>query len=66
MSFKCGKEKEYDKTPNDKVFKSNEAFLSKDLLDQSIIDLEEAVVDNDYIKIKEILKNSVEGYVTNN
>lgn len=54
------------KTPNDKVFKSNEGFLSKDLLDQSIIDLEEAVDNNDYIKIKEILKNNVEGYVTNN
>ena len=51
------------KTPNDKVFKSNEGFLSKDLLDQSIIDLKEAVDNSDYIKIKEILKNNVEGYV---
>ena len=51
------------KTPNDKVFKSNEGFLSKDLLDQSIIDLKEAVDKSDYIKIKEILKNNVEGYV---
>lgn len=50
------------KTPNDKVFKSNEGFLSKDLLDQSIIDLKEAVDKSDYIKIKEILKNNVEGY----
>jgi len=51
------------KTPNDKVFKSNEGFLSKDILDQSIIDLKEAVDNSDYIKIKEILKNNVEGYV---
>jgi FlaA1/EpsC-like NDP-sugar epimerase len=51
------------KTPNDKVFKSNEGFLSKDLLDQSIIDLKEAVDNSDHIKIKEILKNNVEGYV---
>ena len=51
------------KTPNDKVFKSNEGFLSKDLLDQSIIDLKEAVDNSDYIKIKEILKNNVEGYL---
>lgn len=51
------------KTPNDKVFKSNEGFLSKDLLDQSIIDLKEAVDNSDHIKIKELLKNNVEGYV---
>ena len=51
-------------TPNDKIFKSNEGFISKNLLDQSIIDLKEAVDNSDYIKIKEILKKNVEGYVS--
>jgi FlaA1/EpsC-like NDP-sugar epimerase len=54
------------KTPNEKVFKSNEKFLSKEALDKSICDLEKAIDENDHLKIKEILKNNVEGYTTKN
>ena len=52
------------KTPNEKVFKSNEEFLSKEALDRSINDLKKAIDENDHIKIKEILKDNVEGYLT--
>jgi FlaA1/EpsC-like NDP-sugar epimerase len=52
------------KTPNEKVFKSNEKFLSKEALDKSINDLKKAIDENDHIKMKEILKNNVEGYST--
>jgi FlaA1/EpsC-like NDP-sugar epimerase len=52
------------KTPNEKVFKSNEKFLSKEALDKSINDLKEAIKENSHIKIKEILMNNVEGYST--
>jgi FlaA1/EpsC-like NDP-sugar epimerase len=52
------------KTSNEKVFKSNEKFLSKEVLDKSINDLKKAIDKNDHIKIKEILKNNVEGYLT--
>jgi FlaA1/EpsC-like NDP-sugar epimerase len=51
------------KTSNEKVFKSNEKFLSKEVLEKSISDLEKAINENDHIKIKEILKNNVEGYL---
>ena len=52
------------KTPNEKVFRSNEKFLSKELLDNSINELKKAVDENDHFKIKEILKNTIEGYST--
>jgi FlaA1/EpsC-like NDP-sugar epimerase len=52
------------KTPNEKVFRSNEKFLSKELLDNSINELKKAVDENNHIKIKEILQDSVEGYST--
>jgi FlaA1/EpsC-like NDP-sugar epimerase len=52
------------KTSNDKVFKSNEKFLPKDVLDNAINDLKKAIDENDHLKIKEILKNTVEGYST--
>jgi FlaA1/EpsC-like NDP-sugar epimerase len=52
------------KTPNEKIFRSNEKFLSKELLDNSISELKKAVDENDHFKIKEILKNNVEGYST--
>ena len=51
------------KTPNEKVFKSNEKFLSKEALDSATKELIQAINENDHIKIKEILKNSVEGYL---
>jgi FlaA1/EpsC-like NDP-sugar epimerase len=52
------------KTSNEKVFKSNEKFLLKDVLDNAINDLKKAIDENDHLKIKEILKNTVEGYST--
>ena len=52
------------KTSNEKVFKSNEKFLPKDELDNAINDLKKAIDENDHLKIKEILKNTVEGYST--
>ena len=52
------------KTSNEKVFKSNEKFLSKEVLDKSINDLKKAIDENNHIKIKEILKDNVEGYLT--
>ena len=52
------------KTSNEKVFKSNEKFLSKDELDNAVNDLKKAIDENDHLKIKEILKNTVEGYST--
>ena len=52
------------KTSNEKVFKSNEKFLSKEDLDKALNALEKAIDENDHFKIKEILKNTVEGYST--
>ncbi|MDA8926510.1 polysaccharide biosynthesis protein [Gammaproteobacteria bacterium] len=52
------------KTSNEKVFKSNEKFLSKDELDNAVNDLKKAIDENDHLKIKEIFKNTVEGYST--
>jgi len=52
------------KTPNEKVFKSNEKFLPNEKIDEVIRDLELAIAENDHAKIKKILKNNVEGYVT--
>jgi UDP-N-acetylglucosamine 4,6-dehydratase len=52
------------KTSNEKVFKSNEKFLPKDELDNAINELKKAIDENDHLKIKEILKNTVEGYST--
>ena len=52
------------KTSNEKIFKSNENFLSKDELFNAINDLKKAIDENDHLKIKEILKNTVEGYST--
>jgi FlaA1/EpsC-like NDP-sugar epimerase len=52
------------KTSNEKVFKSNEKFLSKEELDTALNVLEKAIDENDHFKIKEILKNTVEGYST--
>ena len=51
------------KTTNEKVFKSNEKFPSNETLHLAINDLKRAVKDNDHIKIKEILKLHVEGYI---
>jgi UDP-N-acetylglucosamine 4,6-dehydratase len=50
------------KTLNSKIFKSIEEFPSKKLLDKVIHDLEKAIISNDIVMIKEILKNHVEGF----
>jgi FlaA1/EpsC-like NDP-sugar epimerase len=52
------------KTSNEKVFKSNEKFLPKEELDKAINELKKAIDENDHFKIKEILKNTIEGYST--
>ncbi len=52
------------KTSNEKVFKSNEKFLPKEELNKAINELKKAIDENDHVKIKEILKNTVEGYLT--
>ena len=54
------------KTTNEKVFKSIEKFPSHEELDKAINDLSLAVKDDDHIKIKEILKLHVEGYLPRN
>lgn len=50
------------KTLNSKIFKSIEEFPSKELLDKVICDLEKAIISNDVVEIKEILRNHVEGF----
>tara|TARA_B110000305_G_C19085325_1_gene468163 strand:+ start:15 stop:542 length:528 start_codon:yes stop_codon:yes gene_type:complete len=50
------------KTSNSKIFKSIEEYPSKELLDKAILDLEKAIISNDIVTIKEILKNHVEGF----
>ena len=52
------------KTSNEKIFKSNEKFLPKEELDAAINELKKAIDENDHFKIKETLKNTVEGYST--
>ena len=54
-----GKEK---KTPNDKIFKSNEKFLSDDELKIALNELEHAVKENNTKIIRGILEKCVEGY----
>jgi FlaA1/EpsC-like NDP-sugar epimerase len=51
-----------EKTPNDKIFRSNEDFPSDLELENSVKDLEIAVKENDTTKIKNILKQHVEGF----
>tara|TARA_X000001036_G_scaffold436298_1_gene479176 strand:+ start:448 stop:2355 length:1908 start_codon:yes stop_codon:yes gene_type:complete len=51
-----------EKTPNDKIFRSNEDFPSDLELENSMKDLEIAVKENDTTKIKNILKQHVEGF----
>ena len=49
---------------NEKIFKSKEKFLSNEELEKSINELKKAIDKSDHLKIKEILKNTVEGYST--
>jgi len=50
-------------TPHKKIFKSIEKFIAKDELDRIIESLNEKVISNDIIEIKNILSEYVEGYV---
>tara|TARA_A100001388_G_scaffold253435_1_gene216521 strand:- start:1360 stop:3270 length:1911 start_codon:yes stop_codon:yes gene_type:complete len=50
------------KTPNSKIFKSNEDFPSKDVLKKVIDDLKRTINDNNIIGIKNILKTHIEGF----
>ena len=54
------------KTENNKIFKSVEGFPSKDILTNILDDLYNASIENDVIKIKNILKTHVEGFKENN
>ncbi len=50
------------KTPNTKIFKSNENFPSKDVLKKVIDDLKQTINNNNIIEIKNILKTHIEGF----
>ena len=54
------------KTENNKIFKSVEGYPSKDILTNILDDLYNATIENDVIKIKNILKTHVEGFKENN
>ena len=54
------------KTDNNKIFKSVERYPSKDILTNILDDLYNASIDNDVIKIKNILKTHVEGFKESN
>ncbi len=50
------------KTPNSKIFRSNEDFPSEDVLRNIINDLKAAIEDNNIVDIKNILKTHIEGF----
>lgn len=50
------------KTPNNKIFKSVENYPSYEILNKIIKDLLKALEQNDIIRIKDILKEHVEGF----
>ena len=50
------------KTPNTKIFKSNENFPSKNVLKKVIDDLKQSINNNNIIGIKNILKTHIEGF----
>lgn len=49
-------------TPNDKIFKSIEKYPEQNVLDTAVKDLLESIPNNDVAKIRNILKNHVEGF----
>jgi FlaA1/EpsC-like NDP-sugar epimerase len=53
-------------TANPKIFRSIEEFLTKEKLDEVLHDLKNAAVNNDTIKIRNIIKSNVEGYQDSN
>ena len=50
------------KTPNSKIFRSNENFPDSEVLSKAIAELKENIVHNNITGIKNILKNHVEGF----
>ncbi len=54
-----------EKTPNDKIFKSNEKFLADDILDAALRELKHSVKDNNTKIIRAILQQHVEGFNEN-
>jgi FlaA1/EpsC-like NDP-sugar epimerase len=53
------------KTPNNKIFKSIEDFPSETVLSNILEDLSECIQINNFIKIRDILKEHVEGFNEN-
>jgi len=53
------------KTTNDKIFKSVEKYLSKEILSNVLDDLDDACKRNDVLKIRNILQTHVEGFNNN-
>ncbi len=49
-------------TPNDKIFKSNEDFPLEEVLNKAILDMLDAVDNNDIKKIRLILQEHIEGF----
>lgn len=55
-----------EKTPNDKIFRSNEPYLEDIKLENAIVQLEDALHNNDNKKIIDILIENIEGYTNEN
>ncbi len=51
-----------EKTPNDKIFKSNEKFPSNEIIQNAIMEIKRAIKENNIQEIRKILGNHVEGY----
>ena len=54
------------KTPNSKIFKSIENYPSKSTLENILEGLKKSIEINDFVKIKNILKQHVEGFKESN
>ena len=50
------------KTSNSKIFKSIEEYPTREVLDQILISLESYITNNNVLKIRQILKDHVEGF----
>ena len=53
-------------TPNEKIFKSNEGFPEEEVLNKAILNLSEAVKNDDVKGIRSILREHVEGFKETN
>ena len=54
------------KTSNEKIFKSLENYLTKDKLDEVLINLEDNIATNNISAIRNVLIKNVEGYIDQN